>query len=70
MDRTRSLFKRIKYYGYVVNDCRFDKKELDDTWFVQNSRVTLMAKALKISSVKDNNPIYSNVTFYGVIQEI
>ena len=60
----------IKYSGYVINDCRFYTKELDDARVVQNSGVTLMAKALQISSAKDNNPVYSDMTFYGIIEEI
>ncbi|XP_052295799.1 uncharacterized protein LOC127901832 [Citrus sinensis] len=44
--------------------------ELDDARVVQNSGVTLMAKALQISSAKANNPVYSDMTFYGIIEEI
>ncbi|XP_024042746.1 uncharacterized protein LOC112099565 [Citrus clementina] len=60
----------IKYSRYVINDCRFYTKELDDARVVQNSGITLMAKALQISSAKDNNPVYSDMTFYGIIEEI
>ena len=43
---------------------------MDEARVVQNSRITLMAKTLQISSVIDNNPISSNMNFYSVIQEI
>lgn len=29
-----------------------------------------MAKTMQVSSAKDKNPIYTDMTFYGVIEEI
>jgi hypothetical protein len=58
------------YCGYVVNGIRYHTKKRDDIRNVQNSGVMLIANTLQVSNVKDKNPIMSDMTFYGVIQEI
>ncbi|XP_074369151.1 uncharacterized protein LOC141710442 [Apium graveolens] len=42
----------------------------DDARVVQNSRVSMVAKAVQVSSAKDLNPIESDMTFYGIILEV
>jgi len=37
---------------------------------VQNSRVTLVAQSMHISSAKDNKVIFANMSYYGVIENI
>ena len=37
---------------------------------VQNSGVTLVLQALNVSSTKDKNPIYVNMSYYGIVEDI
>ncbi|ESR52263.1 hypothetical protein CICLE_v10033915mg [Citrus x clementina] len=60
----------MKCSRYVVSACQLYTKEMDEARVVQNNRITLMAKTLQISSAIDNNPFFSNMTFYSVIREI
>ncbi|XP_074356190.1 uncharacterized protein LOC141695880 [Apium graveolens] len=63
-------FSVLTYQGYLVNGVRYFTKERDDIRVVQNSGVSVIAKAVQVSSAKDLNPIESDLTFYGIIQEI
>ena len=63
-------FSVLTYQGYLVNGVRYFTKERDDIRVVQNSGVSVIAKAVQVSSAKDLNPVESNLTFYGIIQEI
>lgn len=60
----------LKYERYKVNGVTFYTRELDERRTVQNSGVTLVAKTMQIASVKDKNPVTSDMVFYGVIEEI
>ena len=60
----------IRYDGYLINGVRFHTQKRDSTRCVQNSGVTLIAKTMQVSSSKDKNPIISNMSFYGVLQDI
>lgn len=60
----------IKYSGYAINGCDYHTKSHDDSHVQQNSGVRLVANTMQVSSSKDKNPIFANMTFYGVIQEI
>lgn len=59
-----------KYEGYRYNGVTYFTKQRDNARAVQNSGVTLVAKTMQVSSAKDKNPVYTDMTFYGVIEEI
>ncbi|XP_073133518.1 uncharacterized protein [Henckelia pumila] len=60
----------LKYSSYLIDGVTYHTKERNDTRAVQNSGVSLVAKTMQVASAKDKNPIVSDMTFYGVIQEI
>lgn len=60
----------FSYTGYVINGYTFYTKEQDDQTTMQNSGVTLVAEAMHVSSAKDKNPIYANLSYFGVIERI
>ena len=60
----------IRYDGYLINGVRFHTQKRDSTRCVQNSGVTLTAKTMQVSNSKDKNLIISNMSFYGVLQDI
>ncbi|KAL8457188.1 hypothetical protein ACS0TY_035149 [Phlomoides rotata] len=62
--------KVFKYQSYSLNRVTYHTKERDNARVVQNSGVTLVAKTMQVASAKDKNPIVSDMTFYGVIDEI
>ena len=45
-------------------------KAYDNSYIVQNSGVTLVAQSMHISSVKDNKPVFANMSYYRVIEDI
>ena len=53
-----------------MNGYTFYTKEQDDRSTRQNSGVTLVAQSMHISSAKDRNPIYANMSYFGVIERI
>ncbi|KAA0026028.1 transposase [Cucumis melo var. makuwa] len=57
------------YYG-IINGYYYHTKRHDDIRRVQNSGVSITATTMQVSSSKDKNPVMSDMTFYGVIQEI
>ncbi|KAA0065387.1 transposase [Cucumis melo var. makuwa] len=58
------------YYSYMINGYYYHTKRHDDIRRVQNNGVSITATTMQVSSSKDKNPIMSDMTFYGVIQEI
>ena len=46
------------------------QKDVDDIRRVQNSGVSITTTTMQVSSSKDKNPVISDMTFYGIIQEI
>ena len=60
----------IKYSLYIVNGIHFNTEECDNVKTIQNSGVSIIAKAMQFSSSKDKNPVESEMTFYGVTIEI
>ncbi|CAL9018537.1 unnamed protein product [Prunus brigantina] len=58
------------YRIYLINGVKFNTKAQDDVRTVQNSGVYLLAHTMQVASAKDKNPIVSNMSFYGVNQEI
>ncbi|TXG66340.1 hypothetical protein EZV62_007615 [Acer yangbiense] len=63
-------FEVMKYSGYDINDRRYWTKNRDMSKIHNNSGVMLVAKAMQIASSRDKNPVISDMSFYGVIQEI
>ena len=59
-----------KYNGYIINGCRYHKKERDELRITQNSGVSVVAATMQIASAKDKNPIFGELCFYGVIINI
>ncbi|RVW18143.1 hypothetical protein CK203_111874 [Vitis vinifera] len=60
----------VKYLGYIINGCRYHTKERDMTCVTQNSGVSILVGTMQIASSKDNNPVFGELCFYGVINEI
>ncbi|KAL6327920.1 hypothetical protein AAG906_027331 [Vitis piasezkii] len=60
----------VKYPGYIINGCRYHTKERDMTCVTQNSGVSILAGTMQIASSKDKNPVFGELCFYGVINEI
>ena len=60
----------VSYNGYLINGYTFSTSEHDDRSTRQNSGVTLVAQSMHISSAKDRNPIYANMSYFGVIERI
>ncbi|KAK7244185.1 hypothetical protein RIF29_39003 [Crotalaria pallida] len=60
----------LAYTGYRINGYTFYTKEQDDKSEVQNSGVTLVAQSLHTSGKNDRNPIYANMSYFGVIEHI
>lgn len=60
----------MKYHSYTINGCHFTTKDRDASRVTQNSGVSLVATAMNVSSAKDNNPVFCESRYYGVIVEI
>src|ERR1044072_7468079 len=60
----------FSYNGYVINGYTFYTEAQDDRSTMQNSGVTLVARAMHVSSAKDRNPVYADMSYFGVIQDI
>ena len=58
------------YHGYPTNDYYFYIKVYDNNFNIQNSGVILVAQSMYISSTKDNKPVFANMSYYGVIEDI
>ncbi|CAM8944242.1 unnamed protein product [Rhodiola kirilowii] len=56
--------------AYDINGFCFHTKAQDDQTVMQNSGVTLVAETTLVSSVRDQNPIYAPINYFGVIEEI
>nr|XP_017233077.1 PREDICTED: uncharacterized protein LOC108207129 [Daucus carota subsp. sativus] len=63
-------FTVLSFEGYLVDGVRYFTKDRDNARVVQNSGVSLVAKTVQVSSAKDLNPVESDMTFYGRIEEI
>lgn len=58
------------YSAYAINGYNFETKDRDSVRVTQNSSVTCIASTMQISSSKDQRPITSDMSYYGVIVEI
>lgn len=60
----------LSYTSYLINENTFYTKSHDDQSKVQNSGVTLVAEQMHTSSAKDKNPIFANMSYFGIIEKI
>ena len=59
-----------RYTSYFVNGFTFYTRERDEKHPVQNSGVSIHAKAMHISSAKDKNPVFGTMNYFGFIEDI
>jgi len=60
----------ITYSAYEINGFTFYTESKDQRSTVQNSGVSISAKAVHFASSKDSNPVTATISYYGVILEI
>ncbi|XP_028080882.1 uncharacterized protein LOC114282405 [Camellia sinensis] len=60
----------IKFPGYIINGCRYHTKDQDNSRVSQNSGVSLVATTMHVTGYKDKNPVFTDMSYYGVIIEI
>ena len=60
----------LSYCVYLTNGYHFYTIVYDDWCTVQNSGMTLVAQSMHIFSTKNNKPIFVNMSYYGVIDDI
>ena len=60
----------FSFDGYVANGRHFNTKSLDDRRANKNSGIIIMVGTMQFSNAKDKNPIYGDMTYYGVVKEI
>ncbi|CAL1361192.1 unnamed protein product [Linum trigynum] len=63
-----SVAKSFK--GFIINGFRFHTRELEKTRKTQNCGVMVTATTQSFASARDHNPIYSDVSYYGIIEDI
>ena len=59
-----------EYKGMIINGFRFHTKDRERKRKTQNSGVIVTAGTSSFSSTKDKNPIFSDVTYYGILKNI
>ncbi|XP_057797412.1 uncharacterized protein LOC131013365 [Salvia miltiorrhiza] len=60
----------VSYERYVVNGFRFHTSELEHKRKTQNSGISVKVATSSYSSTRDENPILSELDYYGVLTEI
>lgn len=60
----------VTYCGYVVNGYYYYTKHQDDIRRVQKSGVSITVTTIRVASAKYKSPVMSDMTFYGIVQEI
>ena len=63
-------FNVKSFYSFTINGSRFTTQARDKVRVNQNSGVKMVAQTMQFASSKDGNPVLSNITYYGIIQEI
>lgn len=58
------------YDQYIVNGFKFHTRELEGKRKTQNSGVSVKAATSSYCSIRDENPILSELDYYGVLTEI
>ncbi|KAL5558570.1 hypothetical protein UlMin_034781 [Ulmus minor] len=60
----------LSYSGYGIGGYYYNTSEHDSRSTTQNSGAMVEAESLHMSTAKDKNPIYANMLYYGVIEDI
>ncbi|KAH6794419.1 hypothetical protein C2S52_004896 [Perilla frutescens var. hirtella] len=60
----------LSYASYRIDGVLFSTLKRDETRVTQNSGVSMCETVMQIASVKDKNPIVSDIMFYGRTEEI
>ncbi|XP_042400652.1 uncharacterized protein LOC121990613 [Zingiber officinale] len=60
----------IRYEKFISNGFRFHTKEVECKRKTQNYGVTVRATTSSYSSVKDHNPVLSELDYYGILQNV
>ncbi|XP_042383728.1 uncharacterized protein LOC121975883 [Zingiber officinale] len=60
----------IQYHKFVSNGFRFHTKEVERKRKTQNCGVTVRATTSSYSSIKDHNPVLSELDYYGILQNV
>ena len=60
----------LSYSGYGIGGYYYNTSDHDSRSTTQNSGVMVEAESLHMSTAKDKNPIYANMLYYGVIEDI
>ncbi|KAL5583046.1 hypothetical protein UlMin_015488 [Ulmus minor] len=60
----------LRYSGYGIGGYYYNTSDHDSRNTTQNSGVMVEAESLHMSTAKDKNPIYANMLYYGVIEDI
>lgn len=66
----RPNFIGLKYEKFVVNGFRFHTRDLASSRNTQNSGVRVKATTSSFSSTRDQNPILSDLDYFGVLKNI
>lgn len=59
-----------RYKKYIINGIRFRTLSSENNKTTQNSGVVVTAKTSSFSTVKDNNPLSGDVTYFGRLNDI
>jgi Domain of unknown function (DUF4216) len=59
-----------KYNSYLVNGYKFQTQSYSEGKSTQNFGVAVVAQTSSFSSANDQNPVTSDVTYYGIIKDI
>ncbi|XP_062081301.1 uncharacterized protein LOC133786101 [Humulus lupulus] len=60
----------IRFKRYLINGFRFHTKKIEKNLRTQNSGVIMTAKTQSFASSRDPNPVFGEVTFYGILTDI
>lgn len=60
----------IRYEKFVSNGFRFHTKEVERKRKTQNCGVTVRATTSSYSSIRDQNPVLSELDYYGILQNV
>ncbi|XP_027158442.1 uncharacterized protein LOC113760068 [Coffea eugenioides] len=60
----------IQHDRYVVNGFRFHTKEVEKKRKTQNSGVTVNATTSSFASIRDQNPVLSELVYFGVLKNM
>lgn len=60
----------LQYDRFIVNGFRFHTREIERKRKTQNSGVSVNATTNSFSSIRDQNPIMGDVSYYGVLTNV